>query len=111
VDLIRFADTGISRADLAAKMGFRHASVDMGAMHLRVALGDFSASILEEIEVPFRVDGEPKENLQEADRILIELLQKRGLSTTDLPSSSKEVSLQGMSSSLRIEQVSQSNLS
>ncbi len=32
------------------------AAVDMGAMHLSVALGDFSARILEEIEVPFRVD-------------------------------------------------------
>jgi glucokinase-like ROK family protein len=126
VDLIRFADKGISRADLADKMGLTRAAVtviitdlisngiilntesrstgsgrppvvleinpnqglvaavDMGAMHLSVALGDFSARILEEIEVPFRVDCGPAESLQEAERIIKELLKRRGLSTTDL---------------------------
>ena len=127
MDLIRFADKGISRADLADKMGLTRAAVtviindlisngiiventenrstasgrppvaleinpdqglvaavDMGAMHLSVALGDFSARILEEIEVPFRVDQGPKESLQQADKTLGELLQKRGLSPTDL---------------------------
>ena len=126
VDLIRFADKGISRADLAEKMGLTRAAVtviindlisngiivntesrttasgrppvaleinpdqglvaavDMGAMHLSVALGDFSARILEEIELPFRVDRGPKESLQQADTILRELLQKRGLATPDL---------------------------
>jgi glucokinase-like ROK family protein len=127
VDLIRFADKGISRADLAEKMGLTRAAltviindlissglilentesrstasgrppvalelnpdqglvaaVDMGAMHLSVALGDFSARILEEIEVPFRVDQGPKESLQQADVILRKLLQNRGLSPSDL---------------------------
>lgn len=127
MDLIRFADKGISRADLADKMGLTRAAltviindlisngvilentenrstasgrppvaleinpdqglvaaVDMGAMHLSVALGDFSARILEEIEVPFRVDQGPKESLQQADNTLRELLQKRGLSPADL---------------------------
>jgi glucokinase-like ROK family protein len=126
VDLIRFADKGISRADLADRMGLTRAAVtviindlisngmilntesrltasgrppvaleinpdqglvaavDMGAMHLSVALGDFSARIMEEIEVPFRVDRGPKESLQEADKILREFLHKRGLSTTHL---------------------------
>ncbi len=126
VDLIRFADQGISRADLADKMGLTRAAVtviindlisngiilntesrstasgrppveleinpkqglvaavDMGAMHLSVALGDFSARILEEIEVPFRVDRGPQESLQEVGLVLKELLQKRGLSTQDL---------------------------
>ncbi len=60
------------------------AAVDMGAMHLSAALGDFSARILEEIEVPFHVDTGPEECLQKADDILKELLQKRGLSTADL---------------------------
>lgn len=60
------------------------AAIDMGAMHLSAALGDFSARILEEIEVPFHVDMGPEEGLQEADNILKELLQKRGLSTADL---------------------------
>ncbi len=126
MDLIRFADRGISRADLAEKMGLTRAAVtliigdlisngiilntesrstasgrppvaleinpdqglvaaiDMGASHLSVALGDFSARILEEIEVPFRIDRGPEECLQEADKILKELLQKRGLSTREL---------------------------
>lgn len=126
MDLIRFADKGISRADLADRMGLTRAAVtviindlisnglilntesrstasgrppvalainpdqglvaavDMGALHLSVALGDFSARILEEIEVPFRVDHGPRECLQQADQILRELLQKRGLATFDL---------------------------
>lgn len=126
VDLIRFADRGISRADLAEKMGLTRAAVtviindlisngiilntesrstasgrppvaleinpdqglvaaiDMGAMHLSVALGDFSARIVEEIEVPFRIDAGPEKCLQEADNVLNELLKKRGLSTTKL---------------------------
>ncbi len=126
VDLIRFADRGISRADLADKMGLTRAAVtviinelikngiilntesrstasgrppvvleinpnqglvaaiDMGASHLSVALGDYSARILEETEVPFRVDVGPQEGLQNADTILKELLRKRGLSATDL---------------------------
>lgn len=126
VDLIRFAERGISRADLADKLGLTRAAVtviinelikngiilntdsrsttsgrppveleinpqlglvaavDMGAMHLSVALADFSARILEEIEVPFRIDRGPKESLREVDRVLEELLQKRGLSYGDL---------------------------
>jgi glucokinase-like ROK family protein len=126
VDLIRFADRGISRADLADRMGLTRAAVtiiindliasgiilntesrsttsgrppvvleinphqgcvgavDLGARHLSVALGDFSARILEEVEVPFRVDEGPKKCLQEADKILQELLQKRGVSTSSL---------------------------
>ena len=129
MDLIRFADRGISRADLADKMGLTRAAVtviindlisngiilskesrstttttsgrppveleinpdqgfvgaiDMGARHLSVALGDFSARILEETETSFNVENGPKECLHEADNILRELLQKRGLATTDL---------------------------
>jgi glucokinase-like ROK family protein len=126
VDLIRFADRGISRADLADRMGLTRAAVtiiindliangiilntesrsttsgrppveleinpnqgfvgavDIGARHLSVALGDFSARILEEVETPFRVDKGPQECLQEADRILGKLLQKRGLLSANL---------------------------
>jgi glucokinase-like ROK family protein len=60
------------------------AAIDMGAMHLSVALGDFSARILEETEVAFRIDNGPTKCLDEADRILHELLQKRGVSIADL---------------------------
>ena len=126
MDLILFADRGISRADLADKMGLTRAAVtviindliasgiisntesrstasgrppvvleinpdqglvaavDMGASHLSVALGDFSARILEEIEVPFQVGIGPEEGLQKADTILKELLQKRDLTTSNL---------------------------
>lgn len=60
------------------------AAIDMGATHLSVALGDFTARILEEVEVTFRIDQGPDICLQEADRLLREILEKRGLTTTDL---------------------------
>jgi len=60
------------------------AAVDMGALHLSVALADFSARILEETEIAFKIANGPKECLRVADEILKELLKKRGLSTTDL---------------------------
>lgn len=60
------------------------AAIDMGAMHLGVALGDFSARILEEVEVSFRIDDGPEKCLKEADRVLEEMLEKRGLSSADL---------------------------
>ena len=60
------------------------AAIDMGAMHLSVALGDFSTRILEEIEIPFQIADGPEKCLKEADRILHELLSKRGLIPSDL---------------------------
>jgi glucokinase-like ROK family protein len=60
------------------------AAIDMGATHLSVALGDFSARILEETEIAFRIDSGPEECLRDANRILNQLLQKRGLSANDL---------------------------
>ena len=59
-------------------------AVDMGARHLSVALGDFCTRILEEIEIPFNIENGPRECLRQADRGMRELLQKRGLSTSDL---------------------------
>ena len=126
VDLIRFAERGISRTDLAEAMGLTRAAVttivndlinnhiilemenrstpsgrppvvleinaergivaaiDMGATHLSVALGDFSARILEEVEVPFRIDTGPEKCINEADRILQELLRKHNYQVSDL---------------------------
>ncbi len=126
VDLIRFAEKGISRTDLAEAMGVTKAAVtiivndlisngiiletesrttssgrppvvleinpqqglvaaiDMGAMHLSVALGDFSARILEEVETPFQIADGPEKCLKQADCVLQELLQKRGLALSDL---------------------------
>ena len=43
------------------------AAIDMGAIHLSVALGDFSARILEEVEVPFRIADGP--GIPESDAI------------------------------------------
>jgi glucokinase len=43
------------------------ATIDMGAMHLGVALGDFSARILNETEVAFNIENGPTECLQQAD--------------------------------------------
>ena len=60
------------------------AAIDMGASHLSVALGDFSARILEETEISFRIDSGPAECLKQADLILNQLLARRGLSITDL---------------------------
>src|SRR4030095_3541823 len=60
------------------------AAIDMGAMHLSAALSDFSARILEEIEIPFRISDGPEKCLQEANRILCELLAKRNLTPADL---------------------------
>ena len=60
------------------------AAIDMGAMHLSVALGDFSARILEEIEVPFCISDGPEKCLKEADRVLQEILLRRGLTAADL---------------------------
>jgi glucokinase-like ROK family protein len=60
------------------------AAIDMGAMHLGVALGDFSARILEEVEIPFRIADGPEKCLKQADTILHEVLKKRGLTSSDL---------------------------
>jgi glucokinase-like ROK family protein len=60
------------------------AAIDMGATHFSVALGDFSARILEETELPLRIDRGPEECLQEADRVLQTLLHKRGLTFADI---------------------------
>ncbi len=60
------------------------AAIDMGAMHLSVALGDFSARILEEVEVNFKIEDGPEKCLHDADQVLKELLGKRGLTPSDL---------------------------
>ena len=60
------------------------AAIDMGAMHLSVALGDFSARILEEVEISFRIADGPDKCLKDADQVLRELLKNRGLTPADL---------------------------
>lgn len=60
------------------------AAIDMGANHLAVALGDFSARILGEVEINFRIEDGPEACLKEVDRVLKELLAKRGIQPSDL---------------------------
>lgn len=126
LDLIRFSKEGLSRTDLAEKMGLTRAAVsmiindllesgvireakartapsgrppvnleiapesglvgavDMGATHISIALADFTANILKEIESPFDINNGPEACLAEADRHLRELLDAQGLSLPDI---------------------------
>ena len=69
--------------DINPKSGLA-AAIDMGATHVSVAIGDFSAHILEEVEQPFRIASGPKQCLEESDRVLRKMLEKCGLSLSDL---------------------------
>ena len=69
--------------DINPKYGLA-AAIDMGASHMSVALGDSSAQILEEVEEPFRIADGPERCLDEGDRALKSLLEKRGLRIADL---------------------------
>jgi glucokinase-like ROK family protein len=69
--------------DINPKSGLA-AAIDMGATHLSVAIGDFSAHILEEVEQPFRIADGPKQCLEEGDRALRYVLEKCGLEIADL---------------------------
>jgi glucokinase-like ROK family protein len=69
--------------DINPKYGLA-AAIDMGASHMSVALGDSSAQILEEVEEPFRIAAGPEHCLDEGDRVLKLLLEKRGLRIADL---------------------------
>jgi glucokinase-like ROK family protein len=62
----------------------RVAAIDVGATHLSVALGDFSAQILDETEQPFRIADGPEPCLEVADRALKSILEKNGLKVSDL---------------------------
>lgn len=60
------------------------AAIDMGANHLGVALGDFSARILDEVEVTFQIENGPEKCLNVADQVLKKMLGTRGLTPNDL---------------------------
>lgn len=60
------------------------AAIDMGATHLSVALGDFSAHILDETEQSFRIADGPEPCLEVADRALKSILDKNGVNVADL---------------------------
>lgn len=126
LDLIRFSAVGLSRTELADKMGLTRAAVsliindllesgvvqeaeirlvssgrppvtleinpgrglvgaiDMGATHMSIAIADFTARILQEMEFPFDVKKGPEICIVEANRNLLSLLESQKLALTDL---------------------------
>ena len=54
--------------------------IDMGASHLTVALADFSAQVLDEVEIPFDITQGPEPCLAQAEALLFELIEKNDLS-------------------------------
>jgi glucokinase-like ROK family protein len=60
------------------------AAIDMGATHLSVALGDFSARILDETEQPFRIADGPEQCLEEANLALKSILERNDAQVADL---------------------------
>ena len=57
----------------------RVAGIDMGASHLTVALADFSAQVIDEIEIAFDVAQGPEPSIAQAESLLFELLEKNDL--------------------------------
>lgn len=126
LDLIRFAAGGISRSDLADKMGLTRAAVslivndlvesgvvqeaeirsapsgrppvtleinpqrglvggvDIGVTHVSIAIADFTARILQEVEIAFDIKNPPAACLEVIEKSLLELLAAQGLSRSDL---------------------------
>ena len=60
------------------------AAVDMGATHVNIALADFSAKIIEETSFPFNIKQGPQACLAEVRRILQELLDRYGISISEI---------------------------
>jgi glucokinase-like ROK family protein len=57
----------------------RVVGLDMGATHLTIALADFSAQVIDEIEIPFDITQGPIPCLAQADALLTELLEKNDI--------------------------------
>lgn len=60
------------------------AAIDMGATHLSVAVGDFSARIIQETEQSFRIDNGPEKCLDEVSQALQGIVEKCGITVKDL---------------------------
>ena len=60
------------------------AGIDMGATHLTVLIANFSAQVLAEKEIPFDIADGPKTCIDQADRLLLELLNGAKLDLHDL---------------------------
>jgi glucokinase-like ROK family protein len=53
--------------------------IDMGASHLAIILTDFSAQVIDEIEVPFSVADGPEKCIDQANKLVEDLLKKNNL--------------------------------
>lgn len=60
------------------------AAIDMGATHIGIALADFAARILQEVEYSFDIKAGPEACLAQANQHLLQLLSSQGLTTADL---------------------------
>ena len=58
--------------------------IDFGATHLTILVADLGAHILEEAEIPIDINAGPQVCIDQADRLLRELLTKAGLALTDI---------------------------
>jgi len=58
--------------------------VDFGATHLSVLIADLSTRILEETEIPFDIQQGPQPSLEQADRLVREMLIKTNLTLKDI---------------------------
>lgn len=58
--------------------------IDMGASHLSVILTDFSAQVIDEIEIPFRVADGPNPCIGQINTLMEDLLTKNQLSFTNI---------------------------
>jgi len=59
-------------------------AIDMGAVHMSIALADFAARILQEHEFPFNIKDGPEVCLAQVDQNLKKLLKNRGLELSDI---------------------------
>ena len=60
------------------------AAIDMGATHISIALADFTARILQEVEFPFDIKSGPEICLAQANQQLLQLLESQKLAISDL---------------------------
>lgn len=60
------------------------AAIDMGATHISIALADFSARILQEVEFPLGIKSGPEVCIAQANQHLMQLLESQNLTLSDL---------------------------
>jgi len=58
--------------------------VDFGATHLSVLIADLSTRVLEETDIPFDIQQGPLASLEQADRLVREMLAKTGLGLKEI---------------------------